>query len=214
MKKIKLFINLLWKKNEEIFNTLALKWGMVALFIRPIIIALISMKTWEALRFYFPDLIICSEDKEIFQVIVGFIGGMHLLVAGLQIAKISSQRNTIDLAKVLKDGRMFIENACVKMNEDIKKLLAISSFVVLFLFILYPFSEKYTGQVMIFLVMFFLYFMWEYAIELDDIFHGVKRIKLEDIKKDYGIKTYNLILKYLGMVEMTQITKNKNRAYP
>lgn len=205
MERTKNIFQRIWSENNKIFNELAARWGKLVLFIRPIIIAFVSVKVWQLFRYYFPELIIPYEDRDIFQVGFVVVGSLHAIIAGLQFAKISGQKNMIPLAILKGDGNLFLEIACVRMSIEMKSLLGIFSLVMLALFSLYPFIYELTGKIFLFAVIFVLYLVWEMSMELDDPFHGARRIKLAEVKKSFNTKTYNLISKYLGEEKIKEL---------
>lgn len=207
--KRKSFFAKIWHENQRIFDLLAIRWGYAVLVLRPLIIAYISVKCWQYFRKNFDYLIVHYDDREIFICGLAIVGSLHVIIAGLQLQKISNQKNIIPLADELRDGKMFLESACVKMNKEIKTLLAIFSLLILVMCAVFPFNHEHTGNIIIFIVMFSLYLVWEMAIELDDQFHGVHKIKLSKVKETYDEKTYNAVLRYLGKQEVAEILEDE-----
>lgn len=141
-----------------------------------------------AIAWYFSDgkISFVTEAQSVFEPILGIIGIAHGVIASMQIHKVYEQNQKIQLAILLKDKRLFDENAYLRISPVIKLLLAVFSLVFFSVFLLYPFPDTYTGLVVVWTTIFILYLLWSVASELDDPFHGVWRITPELAEKVFS----------------------------
>ncbi len=127
-----------------------------------------------------------SESQGVFEPILNIIGIAHGVIASMQIHKVYEQNQKIQLAIILKDKKLFDENAHLRISPVIKLLLAVFSFVFFGVFLLYPFPDTYTGLVIVWATIFILYLLWAVASELDDPYHGVWNITHEMVEKVFS----------------------------
>lgn len=161
-------------------------WEMVpylSILIRPTIFGCIAMIIWYYIH---PFTQVPKSDQDSFQNALAVIGIAHALIASTQIGQVYSKQQNIKLALKIRNKGLFEENMYICISPVMKLMLATFSFIIFYVFLLYPFDSVYTGCNMVWIVIFVLYLLWEVALEFENPYNGVWKVTREKVVKVFG----------------------------
>lgn len=153
------------------------------LLIMPTVVGLLGSLLWLGIH---KSIEFSRNDVGIFEIFLGVVCIAHGMISSLQIQKVANKQDYIYQALETKNRKLFIETQCLKINPVIKFLLLIFSAIFFIMFLLFPFQENYAGFIVVFLSIFILYLLWEVAVELDGLYHGIWKISKKRIIEVFG----------------------------
>jgi hypothetical protein len=156
----------------------------IYLLLRPVFAGMVCSFIWY-LFYTLTNVAFNREDLPVFESLLSIIGFAHATIVGVQINKVYTQYQNIQVARATSDFSLFKASTCVRISVVVKGLLVTFSLVFYMIFLVYPFACAYSGIISVWITIFIIVCLWEVSAELDDPFHGVWKLDLETLKKEF-----------------------------
>lgn len=166
------------------------RWRYLLLLPIPFAMATFITAFWLEHRI---SLYVDQKDEGVIRLLIMLLLAIHGSIAKTVIDRISIHKTNALTALYLPqpDENMFLQSVFQCIPRKTKILLSITSIMIFVSYLIYPIESEFVGLIVVWLTMFLLAILWQYANTFDDMFGGLDPIKKEEVVNAFGENFYS-----------------------